>query len=69
MAVEETKADVAQPRYSTEKQDIERIEQVSDISPAPEVLQNAEGESTALTWKTWFVIFVSVVLSCLATSV
>ncbi|KAH7121050.1 fungal trichothecene efflux pump [Dendryphion nanum] len=58
MAVEETKADGLQSRSSIEKQDIERIEQVSDISPAPDALQNAEGESVTLTWKTWFVIFV-----------
>lgn len=58
MAAEEVGNDVQRP-LSTEKHDIERVEQVSDYSPTPEVLQNSEGEAVAITWKTWAVIFVS----------
>lgn len=43
-------------RTSTEKQDIERIEQLSDTNHQP--LQNSEGEVVTITPKTWFVIFV-----------
>ncbi|KAF2790607.1 MFS general substrate transporter [Melanomma pulvis-pyrius CBS 109.77] len=57
MATEEVGNDVERP-LSTEKHDIERVEQVSDYSPSPEILQNSEGESVAITWKTWAVIFV-----------
>ncbi|KAL5402383.1 hypothetical protein PMIN06_002081 [Paraphaeosphaeria minitans] len=41
---------------SLEKQDVEKIDVVA--SPPPTVLQNGEGESVIITWKTWFVIFV-----------
>ncbi|KAK7186722.1 hypothetical protein DPSP01_001075 [Paraphaeosphaeria sporulosa] len=41
---------------SLEKQDVERIDVVA--SPPPTVLQNGDGESVTITWKTWFVIFI-----------
>lgn len=57
MAVEEVHPDGAVRPYSSEKQDVERIDIIPD-SPPPTVLQNYDGESVAITWKTWFVIFV-----------
>ena len=59
MAVEEQTVDEPVRSYSTEKQDIEKIEQVADISPHSGGLQNRDGESVSVTWKTWAVIFVS----------
>ena len=44
--------------YLLEKVDIEQVEQVSNVS-RPEILENREGESVTITWKTWAVIFVS----------
>jgi MFS family permease len=43
--------------YSTEKHDVEHIDVMPD-SPPPTVLQNDHAEAVAITWKTWFVIFV-----------
>jgi MFS family permease len=57
MAVEEVHHDGAVRSYSTEKHDVEYIDVVPD-SPSPTALQNADEESVAITWKTWFVIFV-----------
>lgn len=51
--------DGSQHRSSIEKHDIEKIEHISgDASPDSHRLQNAEGETVTITWKTWFVIFV-----------
>ena len=58
MAVEVVEDGEVPRSYSTEKRDIEQVEQVSDTSPPFETLQNREGESVAITWKTWAVIFV-----------
>jgi hypothetical protein len=46
-------------RFSIEKTDVERIEQVSDAStPTHRPLQNEDGETVTITLKTWFVIFI-----------
>ena len=58
MAVEETHAGDVR-RYSNEKADIEKVEQISEVSHTPNVLENGLGEAVAITWKTWAVIFVS----------
>jgi MFS family permease len=55
MAVEELGHSHARAS-SLEKQDVERIDIVA--SPPPTVLQNGDGESVTITWKTWFVIFI-----------
>ena len=60
MAVEETQIGAQRP-VSIEKQDVEKIDHVSEYS-GPEALQNSEGEAVTITWKTWAVIFVR---SCL----
>ncbi|KAF2653504.1 MFS general substrate transporter [Lophiostoma macrostomum CBS 122681] len=44
--------------YSTEKQDIEKVEKVTDVTPPSGGLENRDGESVSVTWKTWAVIFV-----------
>jgi MFS family permease len=41
---------------SLEKHDVEKIDVVP--SPPSTVLQNNDGESVTITWKTWFVIFI-----------
>jgi hypothetical protein len=63
MAVQGVRADGDQRSLSTEKHDIERIENVSK-DYTPETLQNSEGEAVNITWKTWAVIFVSDILYC-----
>jgi hypothetical protein len=63
MAVEEFRPNGHERSLSTEKHDIERVENVSDTY-TPEILQNNEGEAVSITWKTWAVIFVSCFLSC-----
>ena len=45
-------------RSSIEKNDIEKIEQLPDEATPAHTLQNTEGETVTITWKTWFVIFV-----------
>lgn len=57
MAAEEVTHDGAVRTSSLEKQDIEKIEIIPD-SPPPTILQNNDGETVDITWKTWFVIFV-----------
>ena len=61
MAVEQVQDEVNRPA-STEKHDIEKVEQVSDGNSdthPPGHLTTLNGESIEITWKTWFVIFVS----------
>lgn len=59
MARTETRETDMADRSSLEKADVERIDRVSDASaPQRQGLQNAEGETVTITWKTWFVIFV-----------
>jgi hypothetical protein len=59
MAVAEVHSSDSVHRSSLEKQDIERIERVSDApTPTHQPLQNEDGEAVTITWKTWFVIFV-----------
>jgi hypothetical protein len=61
MAVTEVHDSDMAHRSSFEKSgtDVERIDQVSDApTPARQPLQNAEGETVTITWKTWFVIFI-----------
>ena len=57
MAVEEVTHDSTARSMSLEKTDIEKVEVIPN-SPPPTVLQNSDGESVDITWKTWFVIFI-----------
>jgi hypothetical protein len=56
MAVEETRTDEVQS--PDEKADIEKVEQVSEVSHTPKVLDNNLEDAVEITWKTWAVIFV-----------
>lgn len=59
MAVTQVPSGVPSQRpTSLEKQDIEKIEQLSDAPTPSHTLQNADGETVTITWKTWFVIFI-----------
>jgi len=59
MAVSEVHDGNMPHRSSLEKTDVERIDQVSDApTPTRQPLQNEDGETVTITWKTWFVIFV-----------
>lgn len=53
-----SEGDATYRQPSVEKADIEKIEQLSDVATPPRTLQNQDGETVTITWKTWFVIFV-----------
>ena len=58
MAGEDTHEMEERPRtYSTDKDNIEKVEQLSDVSPRPDIPNSAQ-DTVSITWKTWAVIFV-----------
>lgn len=56
--VEEVAHDGAHRTSSLSKHSVEKIDVIPASPPSHAALENADGESVAITWKTWFVIFV-----------